>query len=174
MSSNILWSLAALALAYIGVRVFKRIMHRVAQRKEVPHKRIFYIERVFELFAVLLTLLVLAFVWSVDIKSISLFASSIFAIIGVAMFAQWSILSNVTASIIIFFTFPAKVGDRVRIVDGDDTIEGTITEIALFQTELRDAEGNTVLYPNNLLLQKPVIRVKTTDHSTSKAAKEVS
>ena len=110
--------------------------------------------------AVVAALIVIAFIWSVDIKGVSVVASSIFAIIGVAMFAQWSILSNVTASIIIFFTFPARVGDRVRIVDGDDSIEGTIMEITLFQTELKDSQENRVLYPNNLLLQKPVIKIK--------------
>ena len=75
------------------------------------------------------------------------------------MFAQWSILSNVTASIIIFFTFPARVGDKIRIVDGENSIEGTIQEISLFQIELKDSDSHTVLYPNNLLLQKPVVKL---------------
>lgn len=160
MSSNIAWSIGAVLLFYFGFRIFKRLLGRVAKRKNVQPERVYYIGKVFEVLFVLSAMIVLAFVWSVDIKGVSVFASSIFAIIGVAMFAQWSILSNVTASIIIFFTFPARVGDRVRIVDGDDSIEGTIMEIALFQTELKDMQGNTVLYPNNLLLQKPVVRIK--------------
>lgn len=159
MGSSIFWSIAAIILAYISTRLFKRLLAKVASRKNVMPKRVYYIEKVFEVFFVLTLMIILAFVWSVDIKGISVFASSVFAIIGVAMFAQWSILSNVTASIIIFFTFPARVGDRVRIVDGDDSIEGTVTEIALFQTELRNSDGDTVLYPNNLLLQKPVIKI---------------
>ena len=75
------------------------------------------------------------------------------------MFAQWSILSNVTASIIIFFTFPARVGDSIRIVDGDNSVEGKIKEISLFQIELNDQDGNLIMYPNNLLLQKPVVKI---------------
>lgn len=161
MSSNIFWSMAVVVAAYALIRVFKRLLAKVAVRKDVHPKRVFYIEKVFEILFVVTALLVIAFIWSVDIKGVSVFASSVFAIIGVAMFAQWSILSNVTASIIIFFTFPARVGDRVRIVDGDDTVEGTIREIALFQTELVDAQGDTVLYPNNLLLQKPVVRIRS-------------
>jgi len=162
MSTNIIWSIGAALLFYIGFRIFKRLLRRVARRKSVQPERVYYIEKVFEVLFVLAAMITVAFVWSVDIKGVSVVASSIFAIIGVAMFAQWSILSNVTASIIIFFTFPARVGDRVRIVDGDDSVEGTIMEIALFQTELKDREGNTVLYPNNLLLQKPVVRIKQT------------
>lgn len=156
MSTNILWSVLVVIVIYISSKGFKRLLNRIGTTKNVPAKRLFYIEKVFEIMLAVTGMVILAFVWSVDIKGISVFASSLFAVIGVALFAQWSILSNVTASIIIFFTFPARIGDRIRIIDGDDSIEGTIREIALFQVELEDAEGNTLLYPNNLLMQKPV------------------
>jgi small-conductance mechanosensitive channel len=159
MGSNILWSIAAVIVAYAGYRLFKRILEKMARRKGVAEKRLFYIEKVFEVLFAVTALIVVAFIWSVDIKGISVVASSVFAIIGVAMFAQWSILSNVTASIIIFFTFPARVGDKIRIVDGENSIEGTIQEISLFQIELKDSDSHTVLYPNNLLLQKPVVKL---------------
>ncbi len=159
MSYDILLSIATILLTYIGARLFKRVLDKIAKRKQVPQKRLFYIEKIFELLFVLIALITLAFIWSVDFKGISLFASSLFAIIGVAMFAQWSILSNITASIIIFFTFPARIGDKIRIVDGDNSIEGRIKEIALFQIELKDDDDNLVMYPNNLLLQKPVIKI---------------
>lgn len=159
MSLNIFWSILTILLAYISFRIFKRILTKIAKRQEVEVKRLFYINKVFETLFVLAVLIVLAFIWSVDIKGFSVFASSLFAITGVALFAQWSILSNITASIIIFFTFPAKVGDTIKIVDGDSSVEGRIKEISLFQTELTDSDNNTVLYPNNLLLQRPVIKI---------------
>jgi small-conductance mechanosensitive channel len=159
MGINIAWSLAIILATYISFRLFKRIISRIARKKEVPAERVFYIQKVFEALFTLAGLVAIAFIWSVDFKGFSLFASSLFAIVGVAMFAQWSILSNVTASIIIFFTFPAKVGDTIRIVDGDNSVEGKIKEISLFQTELSDHDGNLIIYPNNLLLQKPVIRI---------------
>ena len=137
MGTDIFWTIGIILSAYFGATVFKRLLKRVATRKNVPEKRVFYIERVFEILFVIAVLIGLIFIWSVDIKGISVLASSVFAIIGVALFAQWSILSNVTASIIIFFTFPARVGDKVRIMDGDDSIDGMITEIALFQIELQ-------------------------------------
>lgn len=162
VSSPIVWSIGIIVAAYVTVRMFKRLLGEVARRKNVQPKRLFYIEKVFEIFFIVAALLFLAFIWSVDIQGASVVASSVFAVIGVALFAQWSILSNVTASVIIFFTFPARVGDRVKIVDGDNSVEGTVMEITLFQTELADAEGNSILYPNNLLLQKPVIKLKET------------
>jgi small-conductance mechanosensitive channel len=135
-------------------------LQKYALIREVPEKRIFYISKVFEILFIFLSIILLFFVWSVDIKSVALFASSFFAIVGVALFAQWSILSNVTASIIIFFNFPARIGDKIKIVDGDNSVEGIIREISLFQIELVDSDENIVFYPNNLILQKPVVKLK--------------
>lgn len=160
MNSSVLWSIGVVVVSYIVFILLKKLLKTFSQRKNVTLKRIFYIEKVFEILIILTTIVILIFIWSVDIKSITLFASSFFAIVGVALFAQWSILSNITASIIIFFSFPARVGDKIKVVDGDNSIEGTIREISLFQIELIDDEDNIVFYPNNLLLQKPVVKIK--------------
>jgi small-conductance mechanosensitive channel len=82
--------------------------------------------------------------------------SSVFAVIGVAMFATWSILSNVTAGIILFFSFPFKIGDRIRILDSDFPEEADILDIKAFHLYLKKDNGELVTYPNNLLLQKGV------------------
>ena len=96
------------------------------------------------------------FIWGVNFKEIGLLFSSVFAVIGVAMFATWSILSNVTAGIILFFSFPFKIGDRIRILDGDMPDEADILDIKAFHLYLRKDNGELVTYPNNLLLQKGV------------------
>ena len=96
------------------------------------------------------------FIWGVNFKEIGLLFSSVFAVIGVAMFATWSILSNVTAGIILFFSFPFKIGDRIRILDSDFPEEADILDIKAFHLYLRKDNGELVTYPNNLLLQKGV------------------
>lgn len=159
MGLNFFWSFVIILATYIVFRLLKSILNKVAKQKKVPLKRLFYVQKVFEVLFILTAMVAISFIWSVDLKGISVFASSIFAIIGVALFAQWSILSNITASIIIFFTFPARVGDKIKIIDGDNSVQGIIKEISLFQIELRDDEDNIVLYPNNLLLQKPVVKI---------------
>jgi small-conductance mechanosensitive channel len=101
---------------------------------------------------------ILIIIWGVDPKNILVTLSSIFAIIGVAMFAQWSILSNVTAGIIIFFTLEIKIGDKIEIHDKDFPIVAEITDIKAFHICLRSLSGQHILYPNNLLLQKGITR----------------
>lgn len=81
---------------------------------------------------------------------------STFAVVGVALFASWSILSNVTASFILYFSFPYKIGDLIRIHDKDLPVTAVIEDIKGFYTVLRTADGELITYPNNLLLQKGV------------------
>jgi len=83
------------------------------------------------------------------------------------LFAQWSILSNVTSSIIIFFTFPAKVGESIKILDGDNSVSGKIVEISLFQIHMLNEQGDLIIYPNNLFMQKPIIKLNNLKSSTN-------
>jgi small-conductance mechanosensitive channel len=59
-----------------------------------------------------------------------------------------------------FFNFPYKVGDKIKIHDSDLPMEAIIEDIGAFQLHLRLENGNLVTYPNNLILQKPVTLVE--------------
>jgi small-conductance mechanosensitive channel len=49
------------------------------------------------------------------------------------------------------------------VVDGDNSVVGKIVEISLFQIQIMDEEGNLVLYPNSLFMQKPIIKINKSD-----------
>jgi small-conductance mechanosensitive channel len=94
-----------------------------------------------------------------------LVVSSLFAVIGVAMFAQWSILSNVTSGIILFFSAPFKIGDNIKIHDKEFPVEGEVDDIRGFHTYIKTAEGEVITYPNSLLLQKGIsVVIPKTEH----------
>jgi small-conductance mechanosensitive channel len=107
-----------------------------------------------------IAILIEAFILGVEFSQISLVFSSVFAVIGVGLFAIWSILSNVTSGVIMFFSFPYKVGDKIMIHDKDYPIEAIIEDIRAFQLHLRLDNGDLVTYPNNLILQKAVTLVE--------------
>lgn len=106
----------------------------------------------------MILVIALILIWGVPLNEIGGVLASVFAVIGVALFATWSILSNITAGVILFFTFPYKIGDRIRILDKDlpDLPEFIIEDIRAFHVHLRTSRGELVTYPNNLFLQKPV------------------
>jgi small-conductance mechanosensitive channel len=59
-----------------------------------------------------------------------------------------------------FFSFPYKVWDKIKIHDKDFPLEGIIEDIRAFQLHLRLENGDLVTYPNNLMLQRAVTLVE--------------
>ncbi|MDZ7903302.1 MAG: mechanosensitive ion channel [Rheinheimera sp.] len=117
---------------------------------------------VFHILLFLLLVVVLSIVWGIDIKGLLVLASSMIAVVGVALFAAWSLLSNITAFFILLGQRSFAQGKTVRIIDGSNAIEGTIMEVNLFSTELKTSDGELVVYPNNLIVSRPVV-VKSTE-----------
>ncbi len=95
-------------------------------------------------------------IWGVDVRNLGVIVSSIFAVIGVAFFAQWSILSNITSGVIMYFTFPYKIGDRIMIHDKEYEYVGIIEDIKTFHIVILNDAGQRITYPNSLVLQKGV------------------
>ncbi|MDR2914305.1 MAG: mechanosensitive ion channel family protein, partial [Tannerella sp.] len=124
------------------------------------------IEQVKRILSILLNitfLFMIAIIWGVNPNNLLLSLSSIFAIIGVAMFAQWSMLSNITAGLIMFFTAPFRIGDRIHIIDKDFPIIATIESIQTFYTHIRTDDNELIVMPNNLFLQK-IVSIKKDDY----------
>ena len=113
----------------------------------------------------ILAVISLIVIWGVQKNDILITLSSIATVVGVAMFAQWSILSNITSGIILFFSFPFRIGDVIKVHDKDFQFEGEIIDINAFHTDLITKDGELMVYPNNLLLQKgiSIIRPKFED-----------
>lgn len=160
MLLQLLWTIGVIVIYFILYSVTTRFLSGYGQKKKISQKRIFYVEKYFNLLSIALGLIAISLIWSIDYSGLLVFASSFFAIVGVALFAQWSILSNITASVIIFFTMNARVGDKIKVVDGDNTVSGIIRDIGLFHLILVDDDNNVITYPNNLVLQKPIIKLK--------------
>ena len=130
---------------------------RMGSTKSVNAYRVKYINKTVNLSITAFFLMVLLMLLGIEYSQLSVFLSSIFAVIGVALFAQWSILSNITASLIIFFGFPYRVGDFVKVVDKDEDLSGVIEEITLFHVLIR-RNDDLITYPNTLILQKAVVK----------------
>ncbi|MDP2059215.1 MAG: mechanosensitive ion channel [Flavobacteriaceae bacterium] len=146
--------------------ILLKLVRRFSLVTDVLENRTKLIIRYINVTLFILFILFSLFVWGVDFREVSIVFSSVFAIIGVAMFAQWSILSNITAGVILFFTFPFKIGDRIRVLDKDFLLDLTILDIKAFYLLLENDEGENITYPNNLLLQKGVIILNQKDLHT--------
>lgn len=142
---------------YIVLRIsLTKLIHKFASVNHSLDQRTNLIVKYIHLLLNILAVISIIIIWGVKKDQIFLFTSSIFAVVGVASFAQWSILSNVTAGIIIFFTYPFKIGDKIKIHDKEYPVEGEIYDIKAFYMVLKSEDGEMVTYPNNLIMQKGV------------------
>ncbi len=155
-------------LYFLAKFITKVIINRVSEVSQNALKRKKLINRYFDTLTSMIWLLILFAIWGVKPENIFVVLSSTFAIIGVAMFAQWSILSNITAGVILFFSFPFKIGDAIRIQDKDFPVEAEIEDIKTFHTLLITREGELISYPNNLLLQKGIVIINKHDYLKGK------
>ncbi len=110
----------------------------------------------FNLVLNLIFIAALVTIWSVAQEDVLLLLSSIVTVLGVAFFAQWSHLSNITSGVIIFFSTSTKIGDNIRIMDKDFDLEGEILDIGLMFFKLRNEGGEIISLPNNIILQKAI------------------
>ncbi|AUP77974.1 mechanosensitive ion channel domain-containing protein [Flavivirga eckloniae] len=136
------------------------IIRAIGKSRKILVSRAKIVARYFSVSLFLITLLIIAFIFGIDVDDLVVVFSSIFAIIGLALFASWSILSNVTSGIILFFSFPYKIGDKIKIHDKEFEIEAIIEDIRSYQIHLRKDNGDLVTYPNNMLLQKAVTLIE--------------
>ena len=144
---------------FVTLSITHSAVLKFGSKQKYAEKRIVYIKKFFGAMLCMILLITMAFIWGIDFRGILIFASSFFAVMGIALFASWSVLSNITSSVILYFSFPFKLGDRVKIVDGDNSIEGEIVDITMFSLQIKDQNDNIVSYPNNLAIQKPITKI---------------
>jgi MscS family membrane protein len=158
--NELIQTLVVFAILVILRFTFHTALRKIGRKSGVNEARINLINRYVIVTLVLIALLIEAFIFGAEPKELALVFSSVFAVIGIGLFAIWSILSNITSGVIMFFSFPYKVGDKIKIHDKDFPIEAIIEDIRAFQLHLRQDNGDLVTYPNNLMLQKAVTLIE--------------
>ncbi len=154
MSGIMMFSLGI--LRYITIQLIKKY----AINSEVIESRKNLVIKYISVFFTTLFFIGLTIIWGVQTQDLVLTVSSVLTVIGVALFAQWSILSNITSGFIVLFSFPFKIGDTIKVHDKDFPIEGEIISIHTFYTLVKTLDGELVTYPNTLFLQKGISIVK--------------
>lgn len=92
--------------------------------------------------------------WGFDRAELAIFLGSTLAVLGIALFAQWSILANVTAGIILFFNHFIKLGNTITVIDKDYEVEGRVSDIGLFFVILKQKKENKCLCLTASLFKK--------------------
>lgn len=146
-------------LFFIGNSLIRKIVKNRSKKNKFDVKRTIYTIKFFKTCWGIIILTLISIIWDISFEGLSLYFASIFTVIGIAFFAQWSMLSNLTASVILFFSYSYKIGHRIKVIDGENSITGKIIDIKPFHFQIQIESGELVNYPNNLILQKPIIQL---------------
>ncbi|MDR2910091.1 MAG: mechanosensitive ion channel family protein [Bacteroidales bacterium] len=153
---QIVITILSLMLLSFSKYVIRKLIKKSAPLLQKPDKQMGSVKRLVYILLNVAFIFVVAIVWGVSPQNLLVGLSSVFAIVGVALFAQWSLLSNITAGIVMFFSAPFRIGDHVHILDKDISIVATIEDFKTFYTHIRTEDEELIVLPNNLFLQKTV------------------
>ena len=110
------------------------------KRKRITH-------RIINLFILLTLATILAAIWNIDKTDLIVFLTSVVTVLGIAFFAQWSILSNITASLILFFNHPLKIGNYIRVLDKEFDVEGELQDVSFFFIYIKTKDSTLITIP---------------------------
>lgn len=144
-------------VVYIILRLIaNKFIDKTVAKSLIQKTRGKIIKKAINLILILAVSIFVLIIWGVDQTELAFFVGSILTVIGIALFAQWSILSNITAGIILFFYHSVKLDDIITIMDKDYDIEGRVSDIGLFFVILKTKDGERVSIPNNVFIQKMI------------------
>lgn len=154
---------AVALLGYVFTKyVTNKIIEGVGRKFSYPKVRVKMVCKMVNgiLFMILAALVM--FIWGVDQDDLMYFTTSLLAVVGIAFFAQWSIMSNVTSTLIIYFSHPVRLGETITVLDKDYNVEGKISDIGIFFLTIKTKDMEEITMPSNVFMQK-LVRKKVSD-----------
>jgi len=156
---QIIKTLVTLIPLLIARLLIVKTIKRIAMKFNFGLERIRVTYRVINLLFLLISGIMLAGIWGVHRGELLFFVTSTVTVLGIAFFAQWSILSNITSGLVLFFNHPLKIGDQIQILEKDFKVEGKLKDISIFFLHIETLDGNRITVPNSIALQKTILVV---------------
>lgn len=159
---------AAVIAAYVVTHYLTRtFVNNSLKHTQLQRSRRKMIIKAVNLMAFLAAGIIIAAIWGLKQSEIAVFVGTILTALGIAFFAQWSLLSNVTSSLLLFFNHPLKIGDTIKILDKDYPFEGEVSDLTYFFVHLKTSSGEIITIPNSIFLQKSVSVMEKNQYSNT-------
>ncbi|WP_397445144.1 mechanosensitive ion channel domain-containing protein [Polaribacter sp. R77954] len=155
-SYKIIGSIIVIVLGTLIRFLTSKSLRKIRVNFDFQKSRMVVIYKIITFLIYCTVLVLIAFIWGVDEKQLIVYISSFLTILGIAFFAQWSLLSNITAGLILFINYPVKIGDTITILEKDNNTTGEIIDIGAFFITLKTPEDLMITIPNAIILQKNI------------------
>jgi len=157
---QIIESIVSIIILTIISKFLQRIIDRVGIKFSYHKTRIKIVKKVTTFVLYLIFVGILLLVWGIAPTQLAGYIASLFTVLGIAFLAQWSIISNITSTLIIFFNHQVNIGDSIVILDKDFQVEGKISDIGIFFIIIKVNDNEYVSLPSNVFMQKMVKKIK--------------
>ena len=143
--SQVIGTLLLLGVLMAATDVLEQKVHEYAEETDrVNEHEEGVVFRVLQATLIVTVALVALALWDYNLRGLLVGAGFLGIVFGMA--AQHT-LGNMIAGFVLMFSRPFEIGDWVRI----DEAEGTVTDITIMHTRIRTFDGETVVYPNDLV-----------------------
>lgn len=157
---KIIETLVVLVLYILVKKVSNKLIAKNIAKKLMQNPRGVIVKKAINITFLVICITVIFIIWGVNQSDLAIYIGSILTVVGIAFFAQWSILSNITSSIIIFFNHSIKLNDTIAIMEEKDyEVVGKVIDIGLFFVTIVTEENEEISLPNNVFMQKLIRKI---------------
>jgi small-conductance mechanosensitive channel len=166
-ATTLLITVVLLIAASIVIFLLKRLLHnwlrRVEARLGLPYEVVLTVTRITSSVLWVITVMVILEIWGIGVGGVWTLLVSAATLIGVGFLATWTMVSNITASLLIMIWRPFRLGDTVEVLP--EKLKGRVVDRDLMFVVLREEAGSAIRIPNNMFFQK-MFRVSDGDPSS--------
>lgn len=156
---QIIESIVLVFVLIIISKIIQRIIGKAGVRFSYHKSRVKMVKKVVNLVLYMILVVVLFLVWGIAPSQLMTYVASLLTVVGIAFLAQWSVLSNITSTLIIFFNHQVSIGDSIVILDKDYNIEGKVSDIGIFFIVIKVNDNEYVSLPSNVFMQKMIKKI---------------
>ncbi len=147
-------------LVLIGAAVVQMLITRglnlLADRTHLERTDLLPVGKFLKTLLYLVTAILILTVFGVNLGGLWAILSTVLAMIAIGFVAVWSLLSNVSSTVIILLFRPFAVGDELEFAG--EPVKGKVVDLNFLYTTLRTADGALFQIPNNMFFQKSLKR----------------
>ena len=147
-------------LVLIGAGVVQILINRglnlLADRTHLAPNDLLPVRKVVKALLYVVTAILILTVFGVNLGGLWAILSTVLAMIAIGFVAVWSLLSNVSSTVIILLFRPFAVGDELEFAG--EPVRGKVVDLNFLYTTLQAADGALFQIPNNLFFQKSLKR----------------
>ena len=149
-------SLVVLGVAYTATRLTKRLVKRQSRRDAISAHQREVAHHVLQVLVFVPAVLFVMALWGVKPGNLLIGAGAVGVVVGLA---ARQTLGAILAGFVLLFARPFEIGDWVVV----DEQEGTVTDVSVFNTEIRTFDNEHVLVPNDQVTATEIINRSRND-----------